>query len=163
MRRFNFCIIFIVLLHTTLFAQFQINGVISDETGLPLPGATIQEKDTNNGVVSDFDGNYFINLANENSTIIISYVGYSNLEIPITGLTDFNFSLQPDNQLDEVVITGYGSQQKRDLTGAIVQVKSEDFVKGANSNALQLLNGKASGVHISQSDSAPGGEIDIKI
>lgn len=163
MNRFNFCIIFIVLLNTTLFAQFQINGVISDETGQPLPGATIQEKDTNNGVVSDFDGNYYINLANENSTIIISYVGYSNLEIPITGLSDFNFSLQSDNQLDEVVITGYGSQQKRDLTGAIVQVKSEDFVKGANSNALQLLNGKASGVHISQSDSAPGGEIDIKI
>ena len=163
MRKHAISLFFLVLFQFAAFAQVQLTGVISDETGLPLPGATILEKNTNNGVVTDFDGNYSIQIADENSVIMISFVGYTTQEISVAGLTDFNFSLQPSNELDEVVITGYGSQQKRDLTGAIVQVKSEDFVKGANTNALQLLNGKASGVHISQSDSAPGGAIDIKI
>jgi len=163
MRKHAISLFFLVLFQFAAFAQVQLTGVISDETGLPLPGATILEKNTNNGVVTDFDGNYSIQIADENSVIMISFVGYTTQGISVAGLTDFNFSLQPSNELDEVVITGYGSQQKRDLTGAIVQVKSEDFVKGANTNALQLLNGKASGVHISQSDSAPGGAIDIKI
>ncbi len=154
---------FILLFQFVAYAQVQVNGLISDEQGQPLPGATILEKNTTNGVVTDFDGNYSIQVSDQNAILMISFVGYATQEVLVADLTDFNFSLQPDNELDEVVITGYGSQQKRDLTGAIVQVKSEDFVKGANTNALQLLNGKASGVHISQSDSAPGGAIDIKI
>ena len=163
MRKYVFNLFFILLCPLFMIAQIEINGVISDETGQPLPGATILEKNTNNGVVTDFDGNYSIQVSDENSKLMISFVGYSTQEVSIVGLVNFNFNLEPSNELDEVVITGYGSQQKRDLTGAIVQVKSEDFVKGANTNALQLLNGKASGVHISQSDSAPGGAIDIKI
>ena len=154
---------FILLFQLVAYAQVKVNGLISDEQGQPLPGATILEKNTTNGVVTDFDGNYSIQVSDQNAILMISFVGYATQEVLVADLTDFNFSLQPDNELDEVVITGYGSQQKRDLTGAIVQVKSEDFVKGANTNALQLLNGKASGVHISQSDSAPGGAIDIKI
>ncbi len=154
---------FILLFQLVAYAQVQVNGLISDEQGQPLPGATILEKNTTNGVVTDFDGNYSIQVSDQNAILMISFVGYATQGVLVADLTDFNFSLQPDNELDEVVITGYGSQQKRDLTGAIVQVKSEDFVKGANTNALQLLNGKASGVHISQSDSAPGGAIDIKI
>ena len=163
MKKSIFILLFILLFQYVGFAQVQVDGNISDEQGQPLPGATILEKNTTNGVVTDFDGNYSIQVSDENSTLMISFVGYSTLEVSVSNLTDFNFSLEPSNELDEVVITGYGSQQKRDLTGAIVQVKSEDFVKGANTNALQLLNGKASGVHISQSDSAPGGAIDIKI
>ena len=163
MRKYVLNLFFVLLCPLFMVAQIQINGVISDETGQPLPGATILEKNTNNGVVTDFDGNYSIQISDANSKLMISFVGYSTQEISIEGLSNFNFNLEPSNELDEVVITGYGSQQKRDLTGAIVQVKSEDFVKGANTNALQLLNGKASGVHISQSDSAPGGAIDIKI
>ena len=163
MKRSVFNLFFMLLCPLFMIAQIEINGIISDETGQPLPGATILEKNTNNGVVTDFDGNYSIQVSDENSKLMISFVGYSTQEVSIEGLEEFNFSLEPSNELDEVVITGYGSQQKRDLTGAIVQVKSEDFVKGANTNALQLLNGKASGVHISQSDSAPGGAIDIKI
>jgi TonB-linked SusC/RagA family outer membrane protein len=163
MRRYVLNLFFVLLCPLFMIAQIEINGVISDETGQPLPGATILEKNSNNGVVTDFDGNYSIQVSDANSKLMISFVGYSTQEISIEGLANFNFNLEPSNELDEVVITGYGSQQKRDLTGAIVQVKSEDFVKGANTNALQLLNGKASGVHISQSDSAPGGAIDIKI
>ena len=163
MKRTILSSLFILLFQFVSFAQVQVNGLISDEQGQPLPGATILEKNTSNGVVTDFDGNYSIQVSDDNASLIISFVGYKTLEVSVGDLSDFNFNLQPDNELDEVVITGYGSQQKRDLTGSIVQVKSEDFVKGANTNALQLLNGKASGVHISQSDSAPGGAIDIKI
>ncbi len=155
--------LFILLFQFTAIGQVQLTGSISDEQGVPLPGATIVEKNTTNGVVTDFDGNYSIQVSDENASLIISFVGYKTLEVSVSDSNDFNFNLKSDNELDEIVITGYGSQQKRDLTGSIVQVKSEDFVKGANTNALQLLNGKASGVHISQSDSAPGGAIDIKI
>ena len=160
-RIFNLLLIFFI--QTGLFAQVEINGMITDELGSPLPGATVLEKNTTNGILSDFDGNYSIAVVDENSSIVISYVGYLSQEVSVKGLTNINFILQPSNELNEVVVTGYGTQQKRDLTGSIVQVKSEDFVKGANTNALQLLNGKASGVHISQSDSAPGGAVDIKI
>ena len=160
-RIFNLLLIFFI--QTGLFAQVEINGMITDELGSPLPGATVLEKNTTNGILSDFDGNYSIAVVDENSSIVISYVGYLSQEVSVKGLTNINFILQPSNELNEVVVTGYGTQQKRDLTGSIVQVKSEDFVKGANTNALQLLNGKASGVHISQSDSAPGGDVDIKI
>ncbi|MEK9602850.1 MAG: TonB-dependent receptor [Flavobacteriaceae bacterium] len=160
----NFLVIIMsVFFQTLLVAQTQVSGTISDDDGQPLPGATIIEKGTNNGVVTDFDGNYSIEVNNSDSSIIISFVGYQTKEVLVGDSSSFDFTLSPDNALDEVVITGYGTQVKRDLTGSIVQVKSEDFVKGANTNALQLLNGKASGVHISQSDSAPGGAIDIKI
>lgn len=159
----KFFTLLVMLTQTLLFSQSRVTGTVLDENGLPLPGATILEKGTNNGVVTDFDGNYSIDLAANDSVIVISFVGYQTIEVAVNEASSFAFTLTPDNTLDEVVVTGYGSQQKRDLTGAIVQVKSEDFVKGANTNALQLLNGKASGVHISQSDSAPGGAIDIKI
>ena len=160
----NFLVIIMsVFFQTLLVAQTQVSGTISDDDGQPLPGATIIEKGTNNGVVTDFDGNYSIEVNNSDSSIIISFVGYQTKEVLVGDSSSFDFTLSPDNALDEVVITGYGTQVKRDLTGSIVQVKSEDFVKGANTNALQLLNGKASGVHISQSDSAPGGAIDIKM
>jgi len=143
-RIFNLLLIFFI--QTGLFAQVKINGMITDELGSPLPGATVLEKNTTNGILSDFDGNYSIAVVDENSSIVISYVGYLSQEVSVKGLTNINFILQPSNELNEVVVTGYGTQQKRDLTGSIVQVKSEDFVKGANTNALQLLNGKASGI-----------------
>lgn len=163
MKRIILFSLLLFFFHVGLYAQFNISGKITDENGLPLPGATIIEKNTSNGMVSDFEGNFSIQLESENSILVISYVGYKTQEISIANRSNFDFLLQLDNQLEEVVVTGYGTQVKRDLTGSIVQVKSEDFVKGANTNALQLLNGKASGVHISQVNSASGGAVDIKI
>ena len=96
--------LFILLFQFISFAQVQVNGLISDEQGQPLPGATILEKNTSNGVVTDFDGNYSIQVSDDNASLIISFVGYKTLEVSVGDLSDFNFNLQPDNELDEVVI-----------------------------------------------------------
>ncbi len=143
--------------------QTVISGNVVDENGVPLPGASVVEKNTTNGVSTDFDGNYTITVQ-QGGVLSFSYIGYASQEIKVGTATTLNVQMQLDaKKLDEVVVVGYGTQKKGDLTGAVTRVDSEDFVKGANTNALQLLNGKASGVHISQSSSAPGGAMDIKI
>ncbi|MCK5440768.1 MAG: TonB-dependent receptor [Maribacter sp.] len=146
------------------YGQSTITGTISSaDDGQPIPGANIVVQGTNNGTSSDFDGNYIIE-AGSDDVLIFSYLGYKTVTLTIGNQTEINLSMEVDaQQLDAVVVVGYGTQKKGDLTGAVTRVDSEDFVKGANTNALQLLNGKASGVHISQSSSAPGGAMDIKI
>lgn len=154
-------------LGTALLAQaqdFQVQGTVRDGTE-PLIGVNILNKaDPTKGTITNIDGNFVLTVPDKNGTLIVSYIGYEQQEIPINGRSQLDIMLEEENQLmEEVVVVGYGSQKKSDLTGAVVQVTSEDFVKGANTSALQLLNGKASGVQISQASSAPGGAIDIKI
>ncbi|MFK5971697.1 MAG: TonB-dependent receptor [Flavobacteriaceae bacterium] len=146
------------------YGQNTITGTISSsDDGQPIPGANIVVQGTNNGTSTDFDGNYSIE-ASSNDVLIFSYLGFKTINQTVSSQTVINITMEVDAQeLDDVIVVGYGTQKKGDLTGAITRVDSEDFVKGANTNALQLLNGKASGVHISQSSSAPGGAMDIKI
>lgn len=107
-----------------LMAQQSITGVVSDEQG-PLPGATIVVKGTSNGVTTDFDGNFSIK-ASEGDVLVVSFVGFQNQEITLSSNQDVvNVALSPDNELDEVIITGYGSQKKVNLTGAVAAVSGE--------------------------------------
>jgi TonB-dependent SusC/RagA subfamily outer membrane receptor len=107
-----------------LIAQQTITGVVSDEEG-PLPGATIIVKGTSNGVTSDFDGNYSIK-ASEGDILVVSFVGFEDQEITMSSNQDVvNVSLSPDNELEEVVVTGYGTQKKVNLTGAVAAVSGE--------------------------------------
>lgn len=148
-----------------LLIEQSISGTITDaETGSPLQGATVRAEGTTAGALTDAQGKFSLTLPDNVSTLLISYIGYENQEIEINGRSVIDVEMvEGVSTLDEVVVVGYGSQKKSDLTGAVVRVGAEDFVKGVNTNALQLLNGKASGVQISQSSSAPGGAIDIKI
>lgn len=144
--------------------KITIKGIVTDENGVPLPGANILEKGTSNGTQTDFDGNYTLNVENTNAILVVSYVGYVKQEVTVGNNKTLNITLVEDAAaLDEVVVVGYGTQRVKDVTGSVVQVTSEDFVKGANTNAFQLLQGKASGVQISQSSSAPGGAVEIKV
>ncbi|MFY0653673.1 MAG: TonB-dependent receptor [Cyclobacteriaceae bacterium] len=146
-----------------IMADVDIKGKVSDENGQGLPGASVIVKETSNGVTTDLEGNYKISVPEE-SVLTISFVGYKTQEVSIAGRSEINVQMEPDaEQLEEVVVVGYGTQKKKDVTGSVVQVGSEDFLKGANTNAFQLLNGKASGVHVSQSSNAPGGSMEIKI
>lgn len=107
-----------------LMAQQSITGVVTDEQG-PLPGATIVVKGTSNGVTTDFDGNFSIK-ASEGDVLVVSFVGFQNQEITLSSNQDVvNVALSPDNELDEVIITGYGSQKKVNLTGAVAAVSGE--------------------------------------
>lgn len=148
----------------SLYAQeVRIEGTVRDGTE-PLIGVNVLEKGTTNGTITDIDGKFSLTVSDKEGTLIVSYIGYESKEVRINGRSQIEITLQEESQMmSEVVVVGYGSQKKSDLTGAVARVSNEDFVKGANANALQLLNGKASGVQISQASSAPGGAIDIKI
>ena len=145
----------------TSFAQ-GIRGTVIDENGEPVIGATVAEKSNpKNATISDFDGNFVINVK-AGQVITITYIGYESKELAAkNGMT---VKLQPDNKvLDEVVVVGYGVQKKSSVTGAISQVKPEDMENRTISNAQQALQGKTSGVQIIQSSAAPGSSPTVRV
>ncbi|MDR7130027.1 iron complex outermembrane receptor protein [Algoriphagus sp. 4150] len=133
-----------------------ISGTVTDETGEPLPGATVRVKGSVNGTVTDLDGKFSIEVG-EDAVLQISYVGYVLQEISVNGQSIIDVQLMPDaTQLDELVVVGYGTQKRSDVTGAIGSVKSEDFNKGLVSNPVDLLQGKIAGVNITSTSGEPG-------
>ena len=137
--------------------QQTISGTVVDEMGTPLPGATVLEKGTTNGTTTDFDGNFNIELSNTNAILQVSYLGYTTQEVTLNGRTIVNVQLEPDaTQLEDVVVVGYGTQRRSDVTGAIASVKSEDFNQGVVTNPGELLQGKLAGVNIAANSGEPG-------
>ncbi|PNW27660.1 SusC/RagA family TonB-linked outer membrane protein [Formosa algae] len=146
-----------------VFAQTnQISGVISDFEGSLLPGASVLEKGTTNGVVTDFDGVYNIEV-NEGATLVVSFVGYKTQEVKVGTQPTINVSMQGDNTLDEVLVVGYGTQRKSDLTGSISSVSSKDFENQPIVRAEDALQSRSAGVNVSKNSGAPGGDIKIRI
>lgn len=130
-----------------------VTGKVTDDKGGALPGVTVQVKGTQTAVITDDTGAFTINLNNANATLIFSAVGYTNREEPVKGRTDLGtITLQPSRAtaLDEVVVIGYGTARKQDLTTAVVSVNSKDFIQGAVNNPMQLVDGKVAGVTVSQ-------------
>jgi len=144
--------------------QTQINGNITDADGVPLPGANIVEKGTTNGVTADFDGNFSIEVADNNGTLVISYIGYATKEIPLNGQTTISVKLEESAAgLDEVVLIGYGTQKKSDLTGAVGSVSAEELQERPAASLTQSLSGKMPGVSVSINSGRPGGKSNIRI
>ena len=135
-----------------------VTGNVVDEFGEPLMGATISVGDGKTGAVTDLDGNFKIAVPESQKTLIISYIGYEQKTVSISG-TSLKVALEPANkQLNEVVVVGYGTTRKSDLTGSVSTIKSKDFNKGMVSSAEELINGKVSGVQImTNSGSATAG------
>lgn len=133
-----------------------VTGTVTDANGQPLPGASVLVKGTTNGAQTDFDGNFSLNNVPDDGTLVFSYVGFAEQEVSVDGKTTFNVSLEENAQaLDEVVVVGYGSQKRSDITGAVVSVKAEEIAKQPAVTALQSVQGKVAGVNIIASD-APG-------
>ncbi|TVZ16933.1 SusC/RagA family TonB-linked outer membrane protein [Maribacter sp. MAR_2009_72] len=148
---------------TMVWAQDNITGVVTDEFGQPLPGSTVQVKGTGTGTTTDFDGNYTIG-AGANDVLLFSYLGYSTQEVAVDGRNVINVSLKEDaTQLDDVVVVGYGTQKRSDVTGSISSVKSENFNKGVVANPGQLLQGKIAGVNVTSVSGEPGSSQNIVI
>lgn len=128
-----------------------VTGKVSDlETGEMLPGVNILVKGTNMGTVTDIDGQYSIKVNDESDTLVFSSIGYLTEEVAIQGRSTITISMAPDIQsLQEVVVVGYGSQEKKNLTNAVATVNSEDFQKGAFNSPMQMIQGKVPGVGIS--------------
>lgn len=141
-----------------------ITGTIKDQSGLSIPGATVMVKGTTIGTITDMDGNFTLTGVPEGATLLFSFVGMKNVEIPAAGKTTFNIVLQEESiDLDEVVAIGYGTMRKSDLTGALSSVSSKSLNETPISRIDQGLQGKAAGVQITNTDGAPGGNVKIRI
>ena len=144
--------------------QQQVTGTVLDDSGIPLAGANVLEKGTTNGTQTDFDGNFTMAVSNTNATLVISYIGFSTQEVDLNGQSSVSISLEVDAaSLDEVVVVGYGSQRKSDVTGAITSVSGDDINITKESNALNALAGKAAGVDVSFDSNQPGSSPSILI
>lgn len=162
-KRWSFFFLLILIFFSThLHAQNSLSGSVIDNQGNPLPGATIIVKGTNKGTTSDFDGNFNIQV-NEDDVLVISFVGFANQEIQVGQQENISISLEPDNQLEEVVVTtGYATQEKRDITGAVSTIDAEELSSVPATTFSQQMQGRASGISI-VSDATPGGEATVRI
>ena len=145
-----------------IFSQQSVSGLITDMSGDNLPGVNIVIKGTNVGVSSDFDGNYQINAEN-GQILVFSYIGYNNIELTVKGANQDVVMIESDSELDEVVVIGYGSVKKKDLTGAVDLVSAKDFAKGSVVSPQQLIQGKVAGVSIVSNSGAPGDGANVLI
>ncbi|WP_321997460.1 TonB-dependent receptor [Draconibacterium orientale] len=156
----------VAMLSFTLgYAQVKtVTGTVSDAgNGEPLPGVTIVVKGTTQGTITDFDGNFSLNVE-EGQTIVLSYIGYTPQEVVISASNLLNVKLEQSTEnLDEVVVIGYGQVKKEDATGSVTAVRADDFNKGNITSPQDLLVGKASGVVITSSGGAPGAGSTIRI
>ncbi len=160
---------FALLLLCVLFTQIAfsqtkvITGKVLDDKGSPVQGATVTAKGSKSGTSTDASGSFSLNVAATARTIVVSSVGFGQQEISITDKTSVNVSLVPSSQsLNDVVVIGYGTSQRRDVTGAIASVRSKDFDKGVVSPE-ELLIGKVAGVQIANNSGQPGGTTITKI
>ncbi|SDM31246.1 TonB-linked outer membrane protein, SusC/RagA family [Catalinimonas alkaloidigena] len=142
---------------------FPVSGKVTDANGEELPGVSIIVKGTNNGTVTDIQGNYSLNAPSSADTLVVSSVGYATREVPINGRSTVDISLEEDVQsLSEVVVVGYGTQRKSDLTGSVALVQTDEAKKVATNDISQLLQGRAAGVSVT-SDGQPGAGATVRI
>jgi len=145
------------------YAQKTVNGKVVDEQGQTLPGVNVMEKGTANGTITDIDGNYSLSVGN-NSTLEFSYIGYENVELNVSNGTTFNVTLMEDTkQIDEVVVVGYGTMKKSDISGSSITVGASDIEGFVGSGIDQALQGKAAGVQITANSGQPGGGMNVQI
>ncbi len=150
-------LVLLLLVSGFTFAQQTISGLVTDEAGVPLPGATVVVNQTNNGTTTDFDGNFSIS-ASDGQSISISFVGYQTLSIVVGDGADYNVSLQPDSLLDEVVVTALGlSREKKSLGYSVSEISGDNINTVKDHNIASSLTGKIAGVNITQSGSIGSG------
>lgn len=162
-KRFFFLALFSVLAVTASAQNKSVSGTIVDSNGESVIGASVLVKGTTNGTITDLDGKFNLTGVPTSGTLVISYVGYVTQSIPVAGKTSFKIVLKEDTKtLDEVVVVGYGTMKKSDLTGAMARMTSKQIEDRPVQNALQAMQGKAAGVDIT-TNNRPGELGDIRI
>jgi iron complex outermembrane receptor protein len=155
-------ILFLLFLSLGAFSQQSVSGLITDSSGTALPGVNVIIQGTNVGVSSDFDGNYQINVDN-GQILVFSYIGYDSVELTVNGTNQDIKMIESNSELDEVVVIGYGTVRKKDLTGAVDLVTEKNFAKGSVVSPQQLIRGKVAGVSIVSNSGAPGDDSNVLI
>lgn len=148
----------------TALAQQKVTGKVKDSSGEPVIGASVVVKGNNTmGTITDFDGNFMLDVPAK-SVLVISYIGYVTQEVPTTGKNSLEIVLKEDTKtLDEVVVIGYGTQRKGDVTSSVASVKADNFVKGAVKDVGQLIQGKVAGLAITNPNGDPTGSTQIRL
>lgn len=142
----------------------RVQGKVTDDANNALPGVSILEKGTTNGTVTDAEGNYAITVASRESVLIFTFVGTKSQQVVVGDQSSISVQLVSDvATLGEVVVIGYGTQEKKDITGAVASVKSEDFNRGIINSPEQLVQGKVAGVNVTSANGEPGGPLSISI
>ncbi len=145
---------------STLYAQTEISGTVTDDAGEPIIGASVVEKGTTNGTITDLDGNFQLSVEN-GKTLVVSYIGYMSVEV--SAGDNLKITLKEDlAEIDEIVVTGYSVQKKADLTGAVSVVKTDDIAKQNENNPLKAMQGRVPGMNIS-ADGSPSGSATVRI
>lgn len=157
-----FC--FLLTASITVAQEHTVSGIVSDDDNMPLPGVNVIVKGTNNGVQTNFDGEYEIDIDDPEGMLVFSYIGFQTQKISVDGQTTLNVTLNTDQEsLDEVIVVGYGEQQKRTLTGSVAQVDGEEITKAPVSTMSESLVGKLAGVTTRQGDGRPGNGTSLQI
>ncbi|MGK4568917.1 carboxypeptidase-like regulatory domain-containing protein [Flavobacterium sp. 3HN19-14] len=164
----NYLLIYILLLSSAFgFAQnYDIGGTVKESaTGFPLPGVSIQVKNATQGTISDLDGNFTLKGVPSGTTVVFTYVGFQNYEYKVTNAnSNMAVSLREESKsLDEVVVIGYGTQKKKDLTGSVGLLDSKTIDKIRPAKVDQALQGTVTGVIVSGNNGSPGAGFDVKI
>jgi len=164
MKKRSLIFILCLFLGFTTFAQKRVTGVVYDTQGVPVPGVTIMEKGTSNGVVSDINGNFSLEVAGNSSVLVFSFVGMETQEVTVGAQTNFNITMKDlVSDLDEVIVIGYGVQKKKLNTGATVQVKGDDIQKLSTVSPMTALQGQTPGVSIIKTTGEPGAGFKVNI
>lgn len=165
MRNLKFLLsCFMLLMSVVAFAQNQVTGHVADATGEPIIGANVTVKGTTVGTITDIDGNFTLEVASTDGTLVVSFIGYKSAEAAIKGKSPINVILQEDTEtLDEVVVVGYGTQNRKSLTGAISDVKSESLTRSVSTTTAGALSGKIAGISTRAKDARPGKGINLEI
>ncbi|WP_321826737.1 SusC/RagA family TonB-linked outer membrane protein [Maribacter dokdonensis] len=164
MKKLKLLMVFLLLgVSSVLLAQSSVTGTVADTQGMPIPGASIVVKGTSNGTVTDFDGNFSI-VVDDGNVLSVSYLGYKPVEVTYSGQSNIQITMEEDTaQLDEVVVIGYGSVKKSDLTGAVTSVDNETLTEQRKTDIGQALQGRVAGVDVRTLSSKPGAPLSIKI
>lgn len=144
-------------------AKKKVTGIVKDQNGEPIIGANVVEKGTTNGTVTDVDGKFSLEIA-EGGVLTVSYIGYTSRNLAVGNQSSLEIQLREDTEvLDEVVVIGYGTVKKSDLTGSVSSVKSDELLAVPQSQISSALQGRTAGVHVKQTSGAPGGDITVRI
>ncbi|NMH86026.1 SusC/RagA family TonB-linked outer membrane protein [Flavivirga algicola] len=159
-----FCFFAMAFCNISNAQSVNVKGTITDNQGVPLTGASIIVKGTSKGATADFDGSYTLTDVDTNGIIIISYVGYKTKEIPVNGQTTLSVQLEEDlATLDQVVVVGYGSQKRSQITGAVETIDTEALTRTNTASIDNALQGLAAGVSVTSNNATPGGGVSVRI
>lgn len=149
-NKITILMVLLLSVHCAWGQGVSVSGIITASNGEPLIGATVQVQGQSQGTVSDFDGHWQLTGIASDARLVFSYVGYKEVVMPLQGRTVLNVTLEEATEmLDQVVVIGYGSMSKKELSSSIVQVDRKDFVQGAMNNPMEMLSGKVAGLNVS--------------